>query len=546
MTGTATRPELHPGGPRRPRWSGDSGSMPLAMLLTVVGVTLTSALLSMVVSQTTGTATATSRAVEVHAAQAGLDAGVAHIRAAFTDDARNEYNDRVGNLGKLPCGALPVSSAGGGRYQVRMDYLDADPATRKSGTLEKFIQDHRINCTYGLVSTPAVALLRSTGTMRQTGPVDAGPHRTLRGTYAFRISNQNVLGGQIRVYEYDELCLDAGSDVPLAGDNLRMANCNPALPQQKFAYNTDLTISLVSSRSKARPLGMCVDAGTLPYSAAEGNATFQPCVSPAVPRQRWSFSDQASMMGTTADNQAIADFCLRLPTPVASTVVRVGTETCNTDYNPVTTFTPDPAVGAGAAGPKSGQLVNYFEFGRCADVTRRNINREFMQAWPCKQAPDQSKLLWNQLWTVPEPVGDVTEASGPVTVIHPGTTVCGVDENCGERYCLQVPSPPAKGSYPVMVNCQSVTPPNTTWIRTVNTGDYATSYQISDNNPDPDKRMCLSVIDPTDPKPDYRTDEDFPNISKLVMARCDGSTLQKWNAPPNITQGQPLKDVAEM
>lgn len=34
-------------------------------------------------------------------------------------------------------------------------------------------------------------------------------------------------------------------------------------------------------------------------------------------------------------------------------------------------------------------------------------------------------------------------------------------------------------------------------------------------------------------------------IGKRVVATCSGSTLQRWNAPPNILQAIPLLDTAE-
>ena len=34
-------------------------------------------------------------------------------------------------------------------------------------------------------------------------------------------------------------------------------------------------------------------------------------------------------------------------------------------------------------------------------------------------------------------------------------------------------------------------------------------------------------------------------ISKIIVVECGPSTLQKWNAPPNIVAPLPLKDIAE-
>ena len=37
----------------------------------------------------------------------------------------------------------------------------------------------------------------------------------------------------------------------------------------------------------------------------------------------------------------------------------------------------------------------------------------------------------------------------------------------------------------------------------------------------------------------------FTNTSKIIVATCSGSTLQKWNAPPDILQSLPLSNIRE-
>jgi hypothetical protein len=75
------------------------------------------------------------------------------------------------------------------------------------------------------------------------------------------------------------------------------------------------------------------------------------------------------------------------------------------------------------------------------------------------------------------------------------------------------------------------------WTSLLDTGVYATSYTITDNNGN-----CLSPADPDKrPLDVYLTQV----ISKIVMDPCDGSTLQKWNADPNILDSSPLKNISE-
>ena len=69
-----------------------------------------------------------------------------------------------------------------------------------------------------------------------------------------------------------------------------------------------------------------------------------------------------------------------------------------TQYDNIKDLAPDAAVGAGAAGASSGQLVNFNQFGRCLDVTNQDVTSAYLIAWPCKQAPDPTNVAWNQRW----------------------------------------------------------------------------------------------------------------------------------------------------
>src|SRR5919112_154102 len=74
----------------------DTGSLPLAMLLILVSVSLSTLMTPMVLSQIDSTRVDSRRVHALHAAQAGLDVAMAHIRAA-DDGAGN------GRIAKLPC-----------------------------------------------------------------------------------------------------------------------------------------------------------------------------------------------------------------------------------------------------------------------------------------------------------------------------------------------------------------------------------------------------------------------------------------------------------
>jgi hypothetical protein len=498
----------------------DDGSLALALLLTLVGISLSALLIPMVLTQVTSTREDVQRIHALTAAQAGLDVALGHIRAA---------NDGSGNgvIANLPCFTSLVGNVGVGgtaTYTVSISYYLADP----QGQSDAWLASNAISCLAGggTAATPAFALLRSTGTAKPVTPGAPPVTRSLRASYIFTTTNQNIAGGLIHVYKTAtslDLCLDAGSGSPSVGANVRMQPCSPGSIQQRFAYNTNLTLVLVASKTPSLPLGMCLDAGT-PH-AAGAVVLFQQCASTTKPQQQWSINDSANFEGT-ADGKTLDGYCFNVQNPnTPGSFVVLGTASgskCRKGYDNIETFSPEASVGAGAAGVGAGQVVNFNQFGRCVDVTEQNVNYAYLIAWPCKQAPDPANVAWNQKFTLP---------SGSPGRIYTNKS--------GTLYCLQSPLSIAAGQYVKVVTCPGgTTPANLTWTVYTDTGVYATSYRITDNS-----GYCLAPTDPTATPPDL-----YPNgqqISKLVVTTCSGSTLQKWNAPPNILQTLPLKDIAE-
>jgi Ricin-type beta-trefoil lectin domain len=491
----------------------------MAMLLMLVGVTLTTLLVPMALTQAGSTRLSGQTIQALHAAQAGLDVGVAHIRTA--DDSSGN-----GVVANLPCGSLTgrVSAGSTASYTVEFYYLTVDPAGHDYTWIKNWVQTNNMaTCPLGTV--PLYAWLRSTGT-DQTNQSS----RTMVGTYKFRISNQNIPGGLIHSGRGSAvgLCLDAGSDTPVAGKEVRMELCAPGSNRQKFIYDTNLNLVLASSRTTANPKGMCLDAGTPHTTGAV--VKFQQCVSATLPQQQWSFNDAGDFEGTT-NGVSLDGYCFNQASPdVAGTMVILGNVSagkCRTGTSYIA-VQPEPAVGAGAAGTAVGaageiQLVNFNQFGRCLDVTEFNVNYGFLIAWPCKQAPDMAYVGWNQKWSIPTVTSPATSATGRITTV---------------TYCLRSPGSTAAGQYVQVVTCPVGTPTNMTWTVYRDTGNYSTSYRIVDGY-----GYCLSTTDPTASPGDFYS--NGYKVTKITVAVCDGSTLQKWNAPPEILNAVPLKNIGE-
>ncbi|WP_030176839.1 RICIN domain-containing protein [Spirillospora albida] len=494
----------------------DRGSLAIALLVTLVGVLLTSLLVPVMLAQISTTRRTAARDQALRAAQTGLDVALGHVRAA-----RSAGTGTEGDLTRLPCG--PVRGpAGIGRYEVTIEYLAGDPQGKDAAWLIA----NRIPCAGGggALRTPQFASFRSRGT-------SASATRTLRGVYRVRTTNQNIAGGPIHLYRPSggtDLCMDAGADSPSPGTPLYMRVCSPGSGKQTFSYNPNLTLTLVSSRSDALPLGLCLDAGS--PAAAGAIVRFQPCATTTQPQQQWSVNDAANFEGTS-DGRTLNRLCFNLQNPgVDGSLVILGAHKsggCYVNYNTKQTFAPEAAVGAGAAGAASGQLVNFSQFGRCIDVTDQKINAAFLIVWPCKQAPDPTAIAWNQKWTLPTIPDGAGSATGLITTKPPS----------GNR-CLRSPGNPSAGYYVTIVSCPSSASREVTWTVHTNTGNYETGYRIIDGY-----GYCLSPTDPKADPPDFFTGGQ--GVSKLVVAACSGSTLQKWNAPPDTLKSLPLKDIGE-
>jgi hypothetical protein len=508
---------------RLPRRGDDSGSLLLAMLLLLVGSALASLMVPMFLTELHSTTNDGRRVHQLDAAEAGIDVAIGQIRAS---------NDGAGNgeLSGLPCGTYTgaVGVGNSSRYQVTISYYPSDP----KGQTAAWLSANAIQCIAGTGarSTPSYALLQSLGTDTATGSFSTVSIRSLQATYIFQTTNQNIAGGLIHVYltsTSTDLCIDAGSDSPAAGANATMQKCTPGSSQQKFAYNDNLTISLVSTQTTSQPQGMCLDAGS--PEATNAVLHFEPCGTVTEPQQQWSLNDSANFVGTS-DGINLNSFCFNVQTQNFPGSLIILSTNCNGGYDNIQTFSPDAAVGAGAAGASSGQLVNFSEFGRCLDVTNYDVTYAYMIAWPCKQAPNPSSVGWNERWALPSIAASATSSA-------PGA----ITTNSGSQlYCLQSPGVVGTGNYVTVNPCSAtgVTPLNMQWTVYGATTDYTSSYRIIDAYGN-----CLQPTDPSAIPTDF-----FPsgnNISKIAVAVCSGSTLQKWNAPPNVQQPLPLKDIGE-
>lgn len=510
----------------------DRGSLPLTMLLFLVGMSLSALLATSVNAQLTATRSTAQRSDALDAAQSGLDIGMGHIRTAVTGTG-------AGDPTKLPCGPFTgaVNTGTMQSYTVSLYYLTSSPP---SGDVA-WATANQLPCTgtYLTGSTvPIYVFLASNGKV-----MPSDPGRTLYATYTLHSkSHDNVAGGLIHLYgpNNPDICFAAPSADPAAGAALTMQLCDATSDAQKFAYASNLNLILVSTLTNGST-GMCLDAGPNNLEAV----LFQRCSSTTIARQQWSLNDRGNFEGTTngADLNSIC-FHLTNAGAAGSPIVLHATASdasnvsqqdaaCSGDYTNTRTFAPDASVGTGRAGPDTGQLVDFSQFGRCLDDSGNSLTATFMVIWPCKQKPSGA-IQWNQVWALPTIATGSTSATGSIYLTYNNV-----------KYCLVSPGSAASGQYPKLSACPATgaLPASMTWTREGGTGVFANAYRIeSSYGASAGTTFCLQPTDPAASPPDFWAGHG--DVSKLVVAACNSSSLQKWNASTTILTSS-LTDVGE-
>lgn len=540
--------------PRRFRPVGaDGGSLPMAMLLILVAISLSGLLVPVGVGEVVATRTTSDRARALHAAQAGLDVMVGGIRASV-DSSGN------GVTTSLPTAAMTGSAAPDGteRYRVSVTYYASD------GT---------VFTVAGATTAPSEAVLVSTGVDSASVDPQYGVQgsRTLQATYSFRTSNENIAGGRIPVNASSTtsgaLCIAAASAKPAVGSPVTVQPCSGDANALRFVYTTALTLRLYGSET-VTPRGLCLQGAGDPTLATYAHALNQQIVlaacaavtspphSKTLIAQQWSLQSYGVFWGTT-NGVAVDSFCLT----VVGSAVSLGTKAANSCaytnvYDNKWTLLPEPNVGAGYAGASQNWLgngssttarqlvsVGHEQFGRCLDIAGSYdpSTFQYMDAWPCKQSPDLANTpkLWNQMWILPAIDATTKTGTGVIKAYDADTS----SAYYGKYYCLMSNGSAAD---PFVTECPTGTPPaNLRWTLTADTGVYADSYVIKDNAGS--TQLCLTPAGPN-PLPSElysKTGYAGPPISKIVLRTCDGTQWQKWNAPASLTQPSPVTDFVE-
>jgi hypothetical protein len=310
------------------------------------------------------------------------------------------------------------------------------------------------------------------------------------------------------------------------GSTVTLQPCvDPVPDSQKFAYADQLGIQLVASGDD-KPLCLKTEGNS-------GNPLIMgPCGSEnqAPWIEMWGFDNDSHFRVADPNQKSLSDNCFgTVGTPTPTTPVGVTLQPCSGNYqDPVQAWIPSPYVGAGGAGAFSGQMVNFFQFGRCLDVTNHDVTSPYLIAYGCMQVPNKKDAPtppWDQLFepsVTIDKLAPPTKSQWVVTCPSTGDGACGKNQ----QYCLT--SQGTVGAYAKMTLCdKSGNTESQIWTRyqTLDTDGtalgYDDKYTIKDAG-----GLCLSLGKDTDMYHDF--------YFKVTTEMCDGTTKQKWNAEATV------------
>jgi hypothetical protein len=507
--------------------------MSMVMLVVLIGVALGALMIPIVLSQSGNTVHTDTRVQALHQAESGVNAMLSRIRGATSGGI-----GLAGVKSQLPCNEPgnpltwrqpSVSTTG---YDVTLQYFNSDPlkvvvSAPPPGT------PTAMSCSPGVgpAIAPSFARITSIGTDRSSGRTST---RTLYTTYAFKTTdsfsfnalNTSTIGGQIRLnprrfFDIDSTeCLATSVAAPDAGSELMVQACStqttPAnLPAQLYFYYADLTLRLVSSVTASSP-GLCVTVSTTTNAV-----TLEPCPSSAsnpATNQQWSLDANAAFIATGTSSLPV---CLS----VRPTDTKIATKTCAGGYDTTASWLPTPSVGPGGAGAGTGQLVNFSQFGQCAQAVTD----------PTGLPSATNPLVLAACKQVSQPVaGPPTPALWPQNFAYdPITSRWTTSKLAGSPYCL---TRSLANTSVTFAACTS--DPLQVWkdhgaaaADQANASQWAFSerYTIVD----PTGLLCLSL--------NQTTGQPYTTITSET---CDGSARQKWNAG-SAPQSSTTKDTSE-
>lgn len=551
---------------RRLHEDDDGAALVLTVLTIVIISGLAMVLLAVLLNQALPAYAAQKRTQSVYAAEAGLQAGLSELRSYTKTVSGSVY----GSLDKLRSKCVEKTSTeaahteisgwvdgdssatSGTKYTVKTTYYVDDP----TGHTEDWLTDNAMTCSTMSAVQPTYALITSTGSEVQTDGTTSTGSRSMSGIYAFSITNVNKsTGGRIWVMTSKNACLKAvsttkGSKIVFASASECEKTDAASNALMNWVYDSTWHIRLGSTGTDAGNTELCIanpkvekTTGGWGWGGWGGTTTWE-----------LNGDAKAAVLEECADDSTLSDADFYEADKnhrwewiggaywqgkVSGTYLgRKDNELWIASSG--TSFDPDPSLGAGAASKSTNQLVNYKEFGRCADVTYADINQSYMIVYPCKQdATGGSGFLWNHKWYYTEPAvyydphvdsrDGRTDDGGPnaseYTCTDSNQNACvaanqqitmRVYDDSSKTYCLTVASTTSKSSELVFRSCNGSA--SQKFTRYTGVSDSSKAWTIRDAY-----GRCVTADE------SIKLDSSW---SHMTVDTCNSGDLsQKWNAP---------------
>lgn len=443
-----------------------------------------------------------------YSAQAGLQVGLGVIRTATSPP---DVDGVVyGNPAELPCSIEGAADGDNASmpFEVHIRYFTLDPGNRTDAWLDA----NDITCVDGSGTSiqPRYALVTSHGWSHSDENDDFSRDRTMSAIYQFNLTNVNIPGGRIfnGARTHCLRAMSATSDARMAF--FPVAQCtNDAL--ELWSYDANWRLTLASTVApNVTPL--CIAGPTASPFTNTQDARLQACrgaTDPARWNQLWSWVGGENWRGQRQTISAgISNYCLTPPTGnnITGGFLIARHNGCGSSMSPT------PEVGAGAAGYSTRQIVNFRQFGRCADVTNESITHTFMIVYPCKQDPTGTGdgILWNHKWFYSEPAELQGAFAGQEIYVFNGNSQA-------QKRCLTTQPQASTNTYVVFAVCTGDA--RQKWTRVAQGENYENSWLFVDTF-----GRCLTAA----------TNDLFNGQwARMTAVSCNGTGEQKWNAPPN-------------
>lgn len=473
--------------------SDTGAALPLTVAVALVLASVSLALVAHVTQRTKDLVYEERRTRSLHAAEGGLDAALALIRRASTSGE----GGRKGIASLLPCeteatGAdLADLGSGGFGYRAVVSYYRDDPRHRSA----QWRVSERLPCVEG--SGPSTQPLYALITSVSTGAGSAGTfasfqQRSVEVTYRLGLSFARVLGGAVATSGPDDapsldrpICWSV-TELPAApGAAVLASPCIDGDPSQQFAYNPDFSFTYAGTN-------LCLTAA---YDVADPAARLEPCAISGAERYRqaWTYNEDDRIQATKSDGSGRAPFCLAPEQGGAVSSRLILSNRCDLRW------TPASEAGVGGAGWRQQQFVNFAQSGRCIDVTRADRSLHVLHAHACKQDATAPLDWWPQQFSV-----------DPKSMQIFSGRFLGTDSPI--PYCLTSQGRPngAVSVEPCTTTSDTKADAGQRWVVNRDAAVQQRSFTIVD-----DMGYCISIS----------------TWGQIVTETCDGSNVQKWNAP---------------